>query len=80
MSQDELLNRMEDYTKVSDTIEAMEQGLLGVALVDQRDHPMELTDLLPDHDYADKIIKDLKAYQDDLCDQICKGLKERRTE
>lgn len=80
MSQDELLNLMEDYTKVSDTIEAMEQGLMGVALVDQRDHPMELTDLLPDHDYAARIVEDLKAYLDDLCDQICKGLKERRTE
>lgn len=80
MSQDELLNLMEDYTKTSDAIEDLENGGLTVALSDEKERAMDLDTLLPDHDYAARIVEDLKAYLDDLCDQICKGLKERRTE
>lgn len=75
MSQDEILNAMEDYIKVTDLIRGMNEGGLTVVLQDSKGKTFDLFDIFPDgtgiHDY---VLNQLTDYKDNLQTQLWKAL------
>lgn len=72
---DDVLNLMEEYIRITELIKDFTNGDLRIVLEDSKGHQTDLDDLIPTDAIDEQITKDLMHYQADLAEQIKEELE-----
>ena len=72
---DDVLNLMEEYIRITELIKDFTNGDLRIVLEDSKGHQTDLDDLVNTDAIDEQITKDLMHYQADLAEQIKEELE-----